>query len=107
MSKGLDALKQLKDISYFIIEVYSNNEPLKENQRDSRQCFMYYCKNIEKELKALEIIKKKNVDIELLNGCDNVYKYNVYFPFLIIYQLTQEEFELLKEVLSDDYKDRA
>lgn len=57
---------------------------------------------IEKELKALEIIKKKMVDMNLLvetftypkNGLKayNGYKINGY-------NLTQEEYDLLKEVL--------
>ena len=55
------------------------------------------CTIIEKELKALEIIKEKNVDTFYLVTC----------PILDCYnsetwnKLTQEEFDLLKEALGD------
>ena len=53
---------------------------------------------IEKELKALEIIIKKNVDIRLLKGCKYVdtYNDNIGYDEEV---LTDEEFGLLMEVL--------
>lgn len=59
---------------------------------------------IEKELKALEIIKNKDVCVELLrywwkceyNDKDILEKYNYMHHWK---QLTQEEYDLLKEVL--------
>lgn len=67
-------------------------------------------KIIEKELKALEIIKTKNVDIFfLINSCDEVDKYNeeiidntMYYCYSNCRKLTQEEFDLLKEVLENE-----
>ena len=52
---------------------------------------------IEKELKALEIIVKKRVAIALFKSCDKLEQYNIYCP--INEKLTQEEWDLLKEVL--------
>lgn len=110
-----EALKQLGDISYFIMEAYSDHEPLEENQKESRQCFMDYCKNIKQALlkaqeqeKALKIIKEKNVDIfHLRNKCDRAVEYNdeiniMYYCYVNCKELTQEEFSLLKEVLEND-----
>ena len=51
---------------------------------------------IEKELKALEIIKNKWVNIEVLIQSKTLDDYNT---TLCVHDLTQEEFDLLKEVL--------
>ena len=61
-------------------------------------------KVIEKSLKVLEIIKRKNVDIGfmkyLIEMNYNVNNYNITFDEDDTdYMLTQEEFNLLKEVL--------
>ena len=55
---------------------------------------------IEKSLKALEIIKEKAVDVYILFdlGLEEYNKY-VLKRYGTYYQLTQEEFNLLKEVL--------
>ena len=61
-----------------------------------------YLKIIEKELKALEVIKEKKPSIQVIWHCED---YNAYKEYLEIVpipegkQLTQEEFDLLKEVL--------
>lgn len=100
-----EALKQLGDISYFIMEAYSDHEPLEENQRDSRQCFVDYCKNIQQALlkakeqeKALKIIKNKWVDLYALFIAYDLEDYNIKHTI----ELTQEEFDLLKEVLGNE-----
>lgn len=60
---------------------------------------------VAKQLKALEIIKKKKVDTLLLFRCfefDNLYGYphfGMYNQELYTQNITQEEYELLKEVL--------
>ena len=52
---------------------------------------------VEKELKALEIIKSKKVNVIIFQGCNDLKEYNKY---LIKWKrLTEEEFILLKEVL--------
>ena len=52
---------------------------------------------IENKLKALKIIQEKEIDIPLFNDCSNYYEYNEYCAKKS--QLTQEKFNLLKEVL--------
>ena len=91
MTKGLEAL-------YSGIEV---------NTKDYGKCTAYTpdCIDIiEKELKALEIIKNKRVDVDYFLTI--IEKYNelekqmkVYNHLNSVYEmLTQEEFELLKKV---------
>lgn len=50
-----------------------------------------------KQLKALEIIKEKNVNVPKLRNSSNLEEYNRCFRDKCL--LTQEEYELLKEVL--------
>ena len=62
-------------------------------------------KKMQKELKALDIIVKHDVDLQLLKECFKfnmqIYDYNRHFKTLDKhYSLTQEEYDLLKEVLS-------
>lgn len=84
MSRGLRALKRIKDF-------------LVLNTKHWKQDVGY----IEKELKALEIIKEKKVNIILLissfNNHITIRYYNSWFPDKL--KLTQEEYDLLKEVL--------
>lgn len=51
----------------------------------------------EKKLKAFEIIKVKQVQVNRLNRSHSYKQYNLYLPKEM--HLTQEEFGLLKEVL--------
>lgn len=53
---------------------------------------------IKKALKALEIIKEKEVVVALLIWSDTLDQYNNN-TFIVFEKLTQEEFDLLKEVL--------
>ena len=60
-----------------------------------------------KALKALNIIKEKNVDIEYIKTCFDDEKggfkeYNAYVGHDEDMELTQEEYDLLKEVLEDE-----
>ena len=101
MSKGLEALKELKYFNaccrcqYYIDKQCTNKDEC---------CYM----SIEKELKALEIIKNKSVDVFWFQitakerkkkgypyGAD---RYNEHKAFKA-QQLTQKEYDLLKEVL--------
>lgn len=86
MSKGLEALRLLDHI-------YGRSNELSIEEYEI----------IKKELKALEIIKKKDVDVGLLRE-ETLESYNDimrerYDYTEIDYTLTQEEFDLLKEVL--------
>ena len=78
MSKGLEALK--------ILYPNKTNEPY--YTRNERR---YACSIIEKELKALEIIKNKRVDIAIFFEPNSSARHRI--------PLTQEEYNLLKEVL--------
>ena len=94
------ALEYIRDISCLIAEYYSDKEPLTEEQKLSKNCFLDYCKYIAKELKAFEIIKEKYVDLVILRDVDIVEKYNKYIKLSYCRkELTQEEFKLLKEVV--------
>lgn len=55
---------------------------------------------IEKELKALEIIKNNEVDIKAFNDLENMEEYNYYCTP----PLNQEEYDLLKETLCNTLK---
>ena len=87
MSKGLEELEILK----FLVDNCSH--------------FEFDFTNIEKELKALEIIKMKKVDVWLFSNNDNFNDYN-WALYLCFHRedsekcsLTEEEYDLLKEVL--------
>ena len=88
MSEGLEALKDIREI--FTCHDFD---------------FIEKCDIIEKELKALEIIKEKKVNVSLLFNTKNHWDYNDYICRAQIYLqsnskcITQEEYNLLKEVL--------
>lgn len=77
MSKGLKLVEELKQYIYPESKIYKK------------------LSIIEKELKALEILKEKLIDINWLNGCEELGDYND----LNEPTLEQEEYNLLKEVL--------
>lgn len=84
MSKGLEALKELR-------EYWLNHLPL--SVKDG----LRIVKVLEKEVKTLDIIKEKRVNIDYLRNCKSLEDYN---NILIKdWQLTQEEYDLLKGVL--------
>ena len=66
----------------------------------------YKCEQVEKSLKALNIIKEKRIDIESFytSFIEGEYDYNFYeirYGTYGKYCLTEEEFNLLKEVLGE------
>ena len=88
MSKGLEALK------YFSSEIKCWYPDIVE-----------YKKTIEKELKALEIIKKKEVNVNtlinrIIGAIEPLEFYNEKVSENL--KLTQEEFDLLKEVVRNE-----
>ena len=91
MSKGLEELKDLED--YYI----EKSDIITVYVGDTEQCDI-----IEKELKALEIIKNKHqLNFDIIKYSKDFYEY---FDFDIFKnndcdRLTQKEYELLKEVL--------
>ena len=109
MSKGLEMLEILKQrngnlkINHKIGSRDIANQEIKE----ITQCFdNYVIPVIEKELKALEIIKTKNVDIsmlyEIVSTVDKMFARDRYNQDTNEEILTQEEFDLLKEVLENE-----
>ena len=54
---------------------------------------------VEKDLKAFGIIKDKFVNVTIFMGCDSLEEYNNHPLTMRKGRLTQEEYDLLKEVL--------
>lgn len=85
MSESLEALETLQRHRYGTLENFDNKLSI-----------------IEKELKALEIINTKEVNVALLkNPCVSLKEYNVIIKDQIgkPFRLTKEEYDLLKEEL--------
>ena len=87
MTKGLEALKHFE------------NELIQNGNYDFKDI-----DTIEKELKALEIIKEKRIDVNYLiylleENLEENYKKEL---ILNDFDLTQEEYNLLKEVLENE-----
>ena len=54
----------IKDIQMFINEVYSDNEPLQENQIKSKRVFNDYCNIIKQDLDRLQELEKEYQDLK-------------------------------------------
>lgn len=85
--KGLEAFRYSYSNIYF-------NEPTCQEEQDLREEIILL---VEKELKALEIIKKKKVCVIWLNN--GLVAYNNTCAIYNMPKLKQEEYNLLKEVL--------
>ena len=110
-SRGLEALELLgnetvvvKNIKTIFMEGTNDDAysylTLTQVKNINQGCY----ETIEKNLKALEIIKEKRVDLCILTDCDNFNEYNKSLGNLrpVEDRLTYEEFDLLKEVDNDD-----
>ena len=110
MSKGLEALEnireQLNGVIYY--EILRNNDITTKYNIKGKEDICKFIDNvvgandIEKELKALEIIKKKKVNIFAFYKCcgwHNPSNYNDSIGCPVNCEITQEEYNLLKEVL--------
>lgn len=109
MSKGLEAFERISNH----IEVsfdYSSDEDLSIIEKELKRledleyafsslvkAFNSLSKDNEKELKALEIIREKRVQVGDLLYSPDLESYNK--ERYRLYQLTQEEYDLLKEVM--------
>ena len=82
MNKGLEALEYLK------------NKGMIHNNAISRGCI----EDIEKELKALEIIKRRLIDMQDLIITMTFSSFNQRRTLRGLLPITKEEYELLKEV---------
>lgn len=118
MSKGLEALENLrkellevsdyldeKDVSY-LGPIHRIEEELKDYATLYEELgvalSLNECQNVQewislmkKKLKTLEIIKNKEIDMAAFNDLPNLEEYNYYCSP----ELTQEEYDLLREVL--------
>ena len=72
---------------------------LKENAQEICKWELDRLEIIEKDLEVLEILKNKNVDVDLIK---NIMKDNRKFECYPDDNLTQEEFELVKEWLENE-----
>ena len=72
---------------------------LKENAQEICKWELDRLEIIEKDLEVLEILKNKNVDVDLIK---NIMKDNRKFECYPDDNLAQEEFELVKEWLSNE-----
>lgn len=126
MSKELEAWEKVKEYVEYCLEIRNGCEAIMWNstydflkpfidgvettledydtQKQRAIAYRKVIENNENKLKAFEIIKEKRVDITTLMDCHNAEEYNrwvdvrshySYRPF----ELTQEEFDLLKETL--------
>lgn len=87
--KELKALERIKNAPTIYVGLAS----------DIYTRYPYECKEIEKALKTLEIIKMKNVDIPMVKTCNSVNDYNEWHSLYKEMHLTQKEYDLLKEIL--------
>ena len=91
-SKALECLKELHELAYgfdgWKIDEIVQSSYIKQALLEAQ-----------KEHKALEIIKEKEVNMQVFNQCEDVETYNKVYIKQKDRQLTQEEFSLLKEVL--------
>ena len=90
MSKGLKALRRI------------DNHLIRHDETQRKE-FDEYVSIIEKELKTLEFIKYKQVNISALFELDNLHQYNNYCNMVGgCKKLTREQYGLLKEYLNND-----
>jgi len=114
MSKELEALKRLyehldaEDLSgdnYYINDNASKDFDIIENalkrldELDTwiNQSNTTKIKALNNKLKALEVIKEKKVNLEYIKCCENYEQYKTVCSYWN--EITQEEFDLLKETL--------
>lgn len=116
MSKGLEAFKRattmvgfydynenqymedLKIIETALKRLERYEQPLTAYLDKSEEELFEEAKRNEKKIKALEIIKKKNVDVGWLKNSETLKHYNMCIGN-IHKEITQEEWDLLKEAL--------
>lgn len=101
-----------KNHTYFVLDGYMYIDvPIEMMSEEAlRLSFSKYTSKLESEntaLKALNIIKGKNVDIEYIKTCffdkkSGFKEYNAYVGHDEDKELSQEEYDLLKEVLGDE-----
>lgn len=99
MSKELEALKYFKSTYNSFLKTTNDMFCQITISREQANEFVEEVEAVEKKLKALEIIKEKNVDIRWIEVCYTVKDYNKGRDEHLNYELSQEEFNILIEVL--------
>lgn len=106
--KSKDALEKIKNIGLLHLAYYDDDDSIdsyEEYDGTIEENYPDAIKTIEKELKAFEIIKEKSVIPAYIVNTKNVEEYNKLLKEITFRKdwleriLTQEEFDLLKEVL--------
>jgi hypothetical protein len=87
MSEKMSPFKALSHLTY---------RAVMDNDTTVEQCLEWY-NIVADELKALDIIKKKRVNLEYLKCCKTYDQYKTVCSYWN--EITQEEYDLLKEVL--------
>lgn len=110
MIKGLEMLEILKqrNCTLKINHKIGSRDIANQEIKEITQCFdNYVIPIIERELKALEIIKKCGIKVENREDFDVIgyatfRKNGKYRYYINDIEITQEEFDSLKEVLKDE-----
>ena len=91
-------LKTIKDDKLDLIEnAIEENEALKSQVVGLENIYEKLADKCDRLYKVVAIIKKKGVNLHILKMCDSVEEYNKLCNIAL--PLTQEEYDLLKEVL--------
>ena len=110
MNDKLDALERLYcagrlDLDYVLSPKHKEDYDLIENAlkrleqlEEEKQSFD---RAIEKSLKALEIIKEKGIILQFIKETYTVEQYNAGVFGTLVKPLTQEEYDLLKEIFDE------
>lgn len=101
MNKELTPLEALREITDFLDVCFGYKNSCNATRYNASDLYLKpFVEQVENSLKALEIIKNKKVDMAILLGSYDLYSYNSGFGYLPQEdELTQEEYDLLKEVL--------
>ncbi len=107
MSKGLKAWKIVKEYVEYCLDIRNGCEAIQWNSTydflkpfiDEIELILDMHKDIEKELKVLEIIKNRNIDAGDIKVFDTYSMFNQRRSLRGLNGIKKEEFDLLKEVL--------
>ena len=102
-SEALECLEKLGTIPMIVNEKTYDFKPIKKAIPNTYNTIKQYILKTDNLEKAWEIVKEKNVTMFELKCCSSAKSYNECISFKIgfvkNYELTQQEFDLLKEML--------
>ena len=99
MSKELEYFQEIIKVDEEALTLANKEKNKKRDVMLHRHWFNQRKNSIEKALKALDIIKNKIVLIDVIVDSENVNDYNDFVSKSKDRHLTQEEYDLLREVL--------